>query len=270
MTRHILCLLLLLTASAATAQPAGFERVLFPIVIPITAPVPGALGSRWVTDLAVLNRSDVEVPLAGSFVCFLCRTAHGLRPGVTYDLVPIPPPNDLGGKFLFVDSRYVDQVHFGLRVRDISREAEGFGSEVPVVREREFSADGVSLLSVPNRPNARVTLRVYGFDPAIAGNVLVRVYEQRLTLAVNLSTNTVPDTLTAERTYPVAYVPPIDAIGAGDTPDYPRYAQISDLPLPAASFARIDVVPATPGLRIWAFITVTNNDTQQVTVISPH
>jgi hypothetical protein len=269
MTRLLVSVVALLIASAAVAQPAGFEKVLFPIVVPIAAPQPGALGSQWVTDVAVLNRSDVEVPLAGSFSCFLCRTAHGLRPGVTYDLVPIPPPNYLGGKFLLVDTRYVDQVHFGLRVRDISREAQGFGSEVPVVREREFSADGVSLLSVPNQPNARVTLRVYGFDPAIAGNVLVRVYQQRLALDVNLIPNTPPDSLTAERTYPVAYFPAAEAIGNGIYPDYPRYAQISDLPLPTTGFARIDVIPVTPGLRIWAFVTVTNNDTQQVTVISP-
>src|SRR4051794_8314468 len=113
MTRFILSLLALLTATVASAQPAGFEKVLFPIVIPITAQVGGALGSQWVTDVAVLNRGDVEVPLAGAYVCFGCRTAHGLRPGVTYGLVPVAPPGNLGGTFLFIDSRYADQVHFG-------------------------------------------------------------------------------------------------------------------------------------------------------------
>ncbi len=261
-------LLLLLIAQVTSAQPAGFEKVLFPIVIPIAAPQPGALGSRWITDLAVLNRGDVEVPMAGSFACFLCRQPHGLLPGVTYEIVPIPPGSYLGGSFLFIDSRYIDRVSFGLRVRDISRQADGFGSEIPVVHEREFRTDGVSILSVPNLPNARVTLRVYGFNPAIPGTVVVRVYEQRLSLVVNLYPNTPADSLISERTYPVTYI-----AGNNDPPEsgnFPRYAQISDLLLPATSLARIDVVPITPGFRIWAFVTVTNNDTQQVTVISPH
>jgi hypothetical protein len=263
MTRVTLSFLFLLTASVASAQIPGFEKVLFPIVIQPFSPVPGALGSQWVTDLAVLNHSDVEVPLSGSYVCFQCRTAHGLLPGVTYTLVPVVPSSKVGGSFLFVDSRYIDQVRFGLRVRDISRQ-DGFGSEVPVVREREFRADGVSLLSVPNLPNARVTLRVYGFDPALAGTVAVRVYEQPAGQAVHVFSVMPPDSLIADRTYAVTYLPPESVT------DFPRYAQISDLPLPATSLARIDVVPLTPGMRIWAFATVTNNDTQQFTVISPH
>jgi hypothetical protein len=264
MTRVTLSLLFLLVTNVASAQIPGFEKVLFPIVIPYFAPVPGALGSQWVTDLAVLNTTDVEVPLSGTYVCFQCRTAHGLLPGVTYGVVPVPPSGKLGGSFLFVDSRYIDQVRFGLRVRDISRQADGFGSEVPVVREREFRAGGISLLSVPNLPNARITLRVYGFDPALAGTVAVRVYEQPAGLAVNVFSVMPPDSLIADRTYPVTYLPPESVT------DFPRYAQISDLPLPTTSLARIDVVPLTPGMRIWAFATVTNNDTQQVTVISPH
>jgi hypothetical protein len=269
MTRYILSLVVLLTASAAVAQPAGFEKVLFPIVIPTFAPVPGALGSQWVTDLAVLNRADVEVPLSGEYVCFQCRTPHGLKPGVTYGILPLPPGSrvgEVGGSFLFVDSRYIDQVRFGLRVRDISRQADGFGSEVPVVRQRDFRADGVSLLSIPNLPNARITLRVYGFDPALAGTVAVRVYDQPPGLAVNLFSDMPPDSLIADRTYPVTYLPNFPA----DLDNFPRYAQIGDLPLPAKDLARIDVVPLTPGMRIWAFATVTNNDTQEVTVISPH
>lgn len=31
----------------------------------------------------------------------------------------------------------------------------------------------------------------------------------------------------------------------------------------------IEVVPITPGLRIWAMLSVTNNETQQVTLITP-
>lgn len=31
----------------------------------------------------------------------------------------------------------------------------------------------------------------------------------------------------------------------------------------------MSVVPLTPGLRIWGFVSVTNNETQEVTLVSP-
>jgi len=31
----------------------------------------------------------------------------------------------------------------------------------------------------------------------------------------------------------------------------------------------VEIAPLTPGLRIWALLSVTNNDTQQVTIITP-
>ena len=32
---------------------------------------------------------------------------------------------------------------------------------------------------------------------------------------------------------------------------------------------RIEVVPLTPNLRFWAFVSITNNETQEVTIVSP-
>ncbi|MEA2238836.1 MAG: hypothetical protein QOC81_3560 [Thermoanaerobaculia bacterium] len=261
-----LSLVVLLLAAGAFAQPAGFEKVLFPIVVHPLIQSPGAFGTSWVTEESVLNAGSVPVPLAGTYACFFCKTAQPLQLGVTYGLVPGSPRDNLGGSFLFVDSRYADQLRFGLRVRDVSREADGFGSEVPVVRTRDFRDDSVSLLGVPNQPNLRLTLRIYALDAG--GDVIVRVFEQRSGLIVHLSDPLPADALIAERTYKLA---PVGSPDAGYPIDnYPAYAQISDLPMPATSLARIDVVPITPGMRIWAFASATNNVTQQVTVISPH
>ena len=262
----VLSFVLLLSAAGAFAQPAGFEKVLFPIVIHPMEQVPGALGSQWVTDISVLNLGDVPVPLAGQYWCFFCLTAQPLQREVTYGSVPVPARGDIGGSFLFVDSRYLDQLRFNLRVRDVSREAEGFGSEVPVVRERDFHANGVSLLGIPNRSNLRLMLRVYGLD-AGGGDVIVRVYEQRTALIVHLFSTMPVDALVAERTYTLAQIGTDTLSGVQN---FPAYAQIADLPMPSTPLARIDIVPLTPGLRIWAFASATNNTTQQVTVISPH
>jgi hypothetical protein len=261
-----LSLVVLLAAAGAFAQPAGFEKVLFPIIIHPLNQVPGAFGTSWVTEESVLNAGSVPVPLAGQYDCFICRTAQPLQPGVTYGLVPPAPPGNVGGSFLFVDSRYADQLRYGLRVRDVSREAEGFGSEVPVVRARDFHDDGVSLLAMPNQPNLRLTLRMYALDAG--GVVSVRVFEQRKQLIVHLQDSLPPDVQIAERTFTLSPVGSPDP--ANPDPNFPAYAQASDLPMPSTDLARIDIVPLTPGMRIWAFASATNNTTQQVTVISPH
>jgi hypothetical protein len=254
-----LSLVILLAAAAAFAQPAGFEKVLFPIVIHPLNQVLGAFGTRWVTEVSVLNAGSVPVPLAGAYACFLCRTAQPLQPGVTYGLVPTAPGDNIGGSFLFVDSRYADQLRFGLRVRDVSREGEGFGSEVPVVRARDFRDDGVSIPGIPNQPNLRLTLRMYSLDAG--GTVAVRVFEQRKQLIVHLQEGLPADVQVTERTYTLDTLNP-DA-------NYPAYSQVTDLPMPSSELVRIDVVPQRPGMRIWAFASATNNITQQVTVISP-
>jgi hypothetical protein len=56
-------------------------------------------------------------------------------------------------------------------------------------------------------------------------------------------------------------------------PEYPGYAQVTDLstlaPLGDVERLRLEVEPVTPGLRLWAFVTVIHNETQHATVITP-
>jgi hypothetical protein len=152
-----------------------------------------------------------------------------------------------------------------LRVRDVSRETDGFGSELPVVRARDFRDDPVSL-GVPSQPNLRLTLRIYALDAG--GDVVVRVFEHRSGLIVHLSDPMPVDSVIAEQTCRLA---PVGSPDAGYPIDnFPAYAQVEDLPMPSTSLARIDVIPITPGMRICAFVSATNNVTQQMTVISPH
>ena len=48
-----------------------------------------------------------------------------------------------------------------LRVRDVTREGLNFGTEIPVVRAREFRSSRVTLIGVPADSRFRNTLRVY-------------------------------------------------------------------------------------------------------------
>jgi hypothetical protein len=260
-----LVVLILFAAAGAFAQPAGFEKVLFPIVIHPLEQTPGSFGTQWVTDVSILNAGTTPAHLAGTYYCFDCHTEQPLQPGVTYTTAPAPAPGNLGGAFLFVDSAAIGQIRFGLRVRDASREADGFGTEVPVVRTQGFRADGVSLLGIPNQPSLRLMLRMYALDN-VGGDVRVRIYEQRGGI-IHLLDQT-GDTLIAERIYTLTNVHGSLIPELQD--NYPAYAQAADLPMPSTPLARIDVVPLTAGMRIWAFASATNNTTQQVTVISPH
>jgi hypothetical protein len=214
----------------------------------------------------VLNAGEVPVPLAGTYFCLQCLHPQSLQSGMTYGIAPVSPTGNLGGAFLFVDSQYASQLRYGLRVRDVSRDADGFGTEVPVVRARDFRDDGISLLGIPNQPNLRLTLRLYALDSA-GGQVLVRIFEQRKQVIVHESEQLAADTLVAERAVTLAVS---GAPNPVDRDNYPAYAQVTDLPMPSTPLVRIDIVPVTSGLRIWAFASATNNTTQQVTVISPH
>jgi len=61
-------------------------------------------------------------------------------------------------------------------VRDLSRQAEAFGTEVPVVREKDWKRGSLSLLNVRSDPRFRITLRVYLEDETdVFGAAPIRV-----------------------------------------------------------------------------------------------
>jgi hypothetical protein len=253
-------LVLLSLSLPAFAQAVEYEKVLFPVVV---SALPGAFGSRWVTDVAVLNRGAAPVRLFGQYVCYACRTEQSLLPDVTYALLPL---ESVTGSFVFVERGRAGDVDFTARVRDISREESSWGASVPVAWEHDFSTAGITLLDVPTDSRYRLTLRIYALHPLEGASVAVRVRAQ-LPGIVNDKKN--PDPLLAETAYPLtAKVEfPMSA------EQFPSYAVISELP-PIAPDAltprvRIDLVPLAPeGLAIWGFVTITNNDSQSVTIVS--
>jgi hypothetical protein len=141
-----------------------------------------------------------------------------------------------------------DALAANLRVREVSREEENAGTEIPIVRESDFRGADVALLNVPLHRKFRQTLRIYALGEG-GGDVDVNIGGVRRTV-----------TLTQGR----------DLFE-------PSYAEIADFPAPPATGIRsIRVVVSPPSdvvigtfVPIWAFITVTNNETQQITAITP-
>jgi hypothetical protein len=261
MTRSGITLLLAAFAWTAVAQELPYEKVLFPVLMESASPLPGANGSLWMTDSAVLNRSDEPVKLYGAYICLMCRTAQPLVPGVTYEAVVHDNPT---GTFILLERGKSDRIAFELRVRNVA--GDEAGTALPVVREREFSSTGVSLLNVPLGGEQRLLLRVYALHHQPAATVLVRTYAQNV--VVPSPTRLTPDELLGESVH--ALVPYVTS--GFDPEQFPTFVNLSTLPLgdAAPNRVRIDVLPLSPAdMKIWAFVTLTHNRTQAVTVIAP-
>ncbi|MBV8519128.1 MAG: hypothetical protein JO197_17165 [Acidobacteria bacterium] len=209
-----------------------FERVLLPITV---LDVPGAYGSLWRSEAwADIRESGVTI--------LLVRQTHAnpQPPGSQQLSIFFNGPGQEPGQFLQVTRGA--QISFNLRIRDLSRAAETWGTEIPVVWERDFRTT-VTLLPIPANDEFRSTVRIYG---GTAGDVRVRVTDLETSAVLSDDVISLPATISE-------YQPP--------------YAELN---LPTnANLMRVDVDAVSPDLRFWAFASVTNNATQHVTTISP-
>ena len=243
----------MLSARIALGQTAEFEKMLFPVASN-NNPIGGALGSLWVTDVSVLNAGDTPITIAGAFVCFSCFTTPKLPPGVTYRLLPVSQ------SFLLVEKGRADDIRATVRIHDLSRDASSAGADVPFARERDFSATRIDLLGIPSDSRFRRTLRIYSLDSAATDVSIRQFVEPEQSVLAGVVLGPFADTLAGETTV---------HLNAGLSPVQPAYAELGELPFPADGTVRLEIRPLSPGTRIWAFLSLTNNETQAVTIIAP-
>lgn len=272
--RCCISLLAILTASAGTtlsAQTDGvdYEKILLPVVL--FQPVPGAAGSLWTTEFWVRNGAVQPVSIY-PYDWLLCSIGPCIP-----ETPPVPPsPQGISfrpitsgpqGVFLFVDRRYANEVALGLRCRDISRQASTWGTEIPVVRESQFRTDRLTLVDVPTSNAFRRALRIYGLRTSESGDVVVRIHGIEPGVRSPFHPDARPDALLGEA------VVHLQGPDPNLFPVYPVYAEIGDLgtiaPVSGHERIAVEIAPLTPGLPIWAFVSVVHNETQQLTVISP-
>jgi hypothetical protein len=155
-----------------------------------------------------------------------------------------PPYQGTPGRFLFLLEGKFDQLAANLRVYDVSRDDENFGTEMPIVREHELTTAPIHLPGVPITAGFRNTLRIYG--------------TKTTTVRATIGTQSTDITLTP-----------------GASAFDPAYAISTAFPSAApgeASTLRVTVTPldtSANAARIWAFVSVTNNTTQLITTITP-
>lgn len=239
---------------AAPPEPSVFERILFPVLYSTK----GQHGSDWRTEAVISNPKRWFVELYNDITPIVCITypcGERLQPFATMRFDGGQYPSGIA---LLTPWPEADQLAFALRTRDVSREAESFGTDIPVVHERHMFRDvDLTLLDVPLDPRYRAKLRVYAFDP--------------------LATNFGP--FIGVVTDPPGPVVPIGPTGVQLARNCsgngcyatPLYGEM-DLPAQGPG-VRADVYLDTEtvaGSPVWAFITVTNNETQQVTIITPN
>lgn len=245
MRRILLCLLFLPAVAYGMENPV---ELLVPLSIDEIA---GGYGSRWVTRLWVLNSSETPVEIGGILNCVVlpCITTVTVEPHTAFEFTEANRqlPGSPGILIRASQARRQD-ISVRLRVQDLSRQSLTWGTEIPTVWEGDFLSGEADLLPVPIDTRFRQTLRVYHLGSAAP--FLVNAYslpDGALVASATLSTTEGLETL-----YPASAEIGLSAL-------------LGDLPV---GQVRIEVV-APSGLAFWSFISVTNNETQHVTTITP-
>lgn len=237
----------------------GYEPVLLPLA---THETPGGYGSLWVTHLTLFNGTTREISSpedifslgACSFPpCPAVRIPAGSvhEPSIFRTL-----PGDPPGALLWVRSDIARNVVFSVRIQDVSRQSLTWGTEIPVVRQEELYRSPLYLYGIPLDPRFRQSLRVY--DPLPhqgCRSVRIRFLDES-SGAVLLDEN----------------VTPIDSDcnhrAGSDSPPAFEWHGLAERAGRETGRLIVEVTPLQE-MAIWAFVTVTNNETQHVTTITP-
>lgn len=262
---------MILAALLLAINLQDFERILFPAWVP--TPIAGAAGSRWTAEAAIHNPGPDSVAVY-PIVVASGRGVGTIEPGTTWLMsfnhdsflgIGDGSQDDIPGRLAYVQRDRANALVYSNRLPDV---------DLPVVHERDLRTSTLSLSEVPIDPRVRLMLRVY--DPFQTPNAQVRVRFWSIWQATNSGVSAFtsqPPQLLAERTLTLKVRPP-----AGDEASVePGYAQLafdrglfSNVPASSNNTVAVDVEPLTAGLRFWAFITATNNETQRVLTITAH
>jgi hypothetical protein len=238
--------------TTTTTPPPPPPQLWSRVLIPLTGrDVPGANGSLWRTETTALISSDtpLELPLLGGNSP-LRRPFNVLNQG----WVGASPL----GQFIYVRQEDANRLHLTSRVYDVSKFEETAGSEIPIVRESDFSTAAASIVGIPVAPQYRHTLRVYDAHGRNGARVRIRIFA---------NAESTPRAV-VERTLNVPAPQP-----SAEFVSYPAYLQLDPgqvTALAGVQTLRIDVEPLDEGLSLWSFVSVTNNATHHVTTFSQH
>ena len=231
---------------------AGWERIMIPVAV---QSIGGNFNSIWTSEIAAYNAGTEPIHMEP---CILAACTVPPNPSA-----PLPPNQarslrfrnrfDAPATIMWVPVNEVAGLRLSARFRDTTGDDQSLGSELPVVRESELGAGTLHILDVPTDPRYRVNLRVYDLDAKANNSITIRSISM-----VGSETKSMG---------PVSI-----AIVEEEVSEHYGYAQVAiDSIVGTSQFpsVRLEVTPSNPTTRLWGFVTVTNNITQETTVISP-
>jgi hypothetical protein len=234
-----------------------YERVLFPL----NYIGRGAHGADWRTDIVVRNDGPVYMETVPQFWIDPSDPEHVgiVQPIPPGERAAFPPRLQDGGAFLYVPRGLEPFLSYSAHVVDRSRLSEGAGTELPVVRARD-TASTIRILDVPRAAGYRAMLRIYDWDLVDSRDAYVKIKTSEgveKTLAVHLpGTGICPN----PSPRPPCFAP---------SPSY-RAIDLSAISgLGNAKSFDVTVTGVFDDARLWAFVSITNNATQQVTTYTP-
>jgi hypothetical protein len=216
----------------------------------------------FVSEFAVHNSSSEPVQF-GPFSdgCNLATCTPTVIPPHTtlFPAVSRPRPGTPPALLFLANTSGLQDLTFALRVRDTSRSDKGWGTEIPVIVVSAVRSGPIALVNVPIANHFRQTLRVYGVS-ATRQLVNLRFF------AIRQHSDNVADGTTPITERQIALVQPVDN---RVQPSYYALDLGNQVPELAGNEAvRIDVVPETSDF-VWAMVSITNNETQEITVVTP-
>lgn len=240
--------------NVSVGSPARWTRILLPVT---ATDIPGAFGSLWKTEYTLLLRQ-------GGVLAPWCEAQPIADP------CGGPPAGrqiqTRGFIFQFASSQFLyvrddaSKVRIHARVYDASRAGETAGAELPLAREDDFTTGTVSLVGIPVAAQYRHTLRVYDGDGRNGSRVAIDMYGDSGTTPFF---STIATLATPEHTF---------TLTSALLPAFPASLQLDLGALANTSpykSLRVDIRPLDQDLRVWAFASITNNDTHHVTVVTP-
>jgi hypothetical protein len=229
----------------------AFDRLLLPVFVP---PIRGAFGAEFRTDLRMsLDReSTARVPVYGVMDPQIYGANNPWE--LDHDSRDLRVEEGFGnpGRFIYVPKGMTKELTMNLRAYDVSRASSNYGTQIPIVPASAFATDGYSsrigIIGVPTSPPFRSKLRIYGTPEAGAA------------LDVDIEMHGVTERRRVE-------------VGPSGSPYVPGYAELD---LPDGGIVNVWISVFAPPISalitppdIWAFVSVTNNETQHITTITP-
>jgi hypothetical protein len=234
--------------------PFAFIRQRDPLLIPVAVETAGAFGTQWTTDISVYNSGPRPInlyPVVCSFIggVFPCGSALIVQPQTT---LRIPPRAAQYGSsytqmYLYPPNDEREFLHVNVRARDKANPSDA-GTEIPVVELSKFRSGKVVLLNVPVNDRYRTQLRVYENNYSLI--LTVKVFDS--------VTNELLLTRQTNR-----YALPTDSplIGQQSFSDLLYYAEVR-------GHANVRIEIEEQGTLLWAMLTLTDNATQRISLIT--